>query len=65
MKNQFFAATAIGFLLLGSTPALVAQYGAQGFPPPPPQYVMRGWDAPPNELRDFQRRGYVAGRAGR
>jgi hypothetical protein len=22
---------------------------------------MRGWDAPPSELRDFQRRGYLDG----
>ena len=38
----------------------MAQYGPPG-PPPPPQYGTRGWDAPPSELRDFHRQGFLDG----
>jgi hypothetical protein len=46
--------------LMTFTGAAFAQYG-QYPPPPPPRYGMRGWDAPPGELRDFERRGYLDG----
>ena len=47
--------------------AAFAQYGPPPGPPPgyqqgpPVPYGTRGWDAPPGELRDFQRRGFVDG----
>jgi hypothetical protein len=53
------ATTLMGFGLM-ATSAAFAQYGLYP-PPPPPQYGFRGWDAPPAELRDFQRRGYLDG----
>ena len=39
------------------------------YPPPPPQYPpvnygARGWDAPPGELREYQRQGYLDGLQG-
>jgi hypothetical protein len=50
-------ASLLGFGMLTFSGPAVAQYG----PPPASQYGDRGWDAPPQELRDFQRRGYVDG----
>lgn len=44
----------LGLMAMGGT--AFAQYG-----PPPQQYGGRGWDAPPQELRDFQRRGFLDG----
>jgi hypothetical protein len=49
----------LGMGLLAACGQAFAQYG----PPPAPgyQYGPRGYDAPPPELRDFQRRGYLDG----
>jgi hypothetical protein len=44
----------LGLGMLTANVAAVAQYG------PPPRSAP-GWDAPPPELRDFQRRGYADG----
>jgi hypothetical protein len=47
--------------------AAFAQYGPPPGPPPgyqqgpPPPYGARGWDAPPGELREFQRQGFIDG----
>ena len=49
-------ASVVGLGLLGMGGAAVAQYG-----PPPARYAAPGWDAPPQELRDFQRRGFLDG----
>ena len=50
------AASVMALALIAPTGAALAQYGY-----PPPQYGARGWDAPPGELSDFQRRGYLDG----
>ena len=60
-----FAKTIAGSLLgLGMLAGVgaMAQYGPPGPPPPPPpQWGQRGWDAPPGELREFQRQGFLDG----
>ena len=65
MTTTFSKRIAASLLALGmlGTPAAFAQYGPQYGPPPqpPPPYGARGWDAPPGELRDFQRRGFLDG----
>ncbi|MEO6802383.1 MAG: hypothetical protein ABI197_03950 [Granulicella sp.] len=58
-------ATSILTLALFATTGAIAQYGRpQG--PPPPGYGQGpgGWDAPPREYRDFQRRGFQDGLEG-
>ncbi len=55
--SKRIASSLLALGLMTWTGAALAQYG----PPPPPQYGMRGWDAPPGELRDFQRRGFLDG----
>ena len=60
MKLARFAAPALAIALLGSTGALVAQqYG----PPQGPGYGQGpgGWDQPPGEYRDVQRKGFHDG----
>jgi hypothetical protein len=52
-------------LLLGSTAAISAQYAQPPQGPPPPGYGGQGgWDAPPSELTDVQRRGFHDGLEG-
>ena len=64
MKMNRFLASVLGLAMLGSSAAAFAQYGP-GYPPPPPQqWGQRGWDAPPGELREFQRQGYLDGLQG-
>ena len=75
MKRRL-ASTAFCFLLLGTTGGsfAAAQYQQQGPPPPPPgqgygqngqgsygQGGQGGWDAPPQEYSEFQRRGFHDG----
>jgi hypothetical protein len=64
MKINRFLAPVLGFALLGSSAAAFAQYGPGYPPPPPPHWGARGWDAPPGELREFQRQGYLDGLQG-
>jgi hypothetical protein len=64
MNTNFAKYVESGMLALGLAAAsgtAFAQYGQYGPPPPPPPQYARGWDAPPEELRDFQRRGYLDG----
>ena len=64
------ASSLLALGLLAPAGAALAQYGPP--PPPPPQYGnpanipygTRGWDAPPGELRDVQRQGYLDGLQG-
>jgi len=49
--------------LAASTGSAFAQYYQPGYPPPP-QWGARGWDAPPQELREYQRQGYLDGLQG-
>ena len=66
MNTKFSSRIAASLLALGLLAPAVAQYG------PPPQYAdpstihygTRGWDAPPGELRDVQRQGYLDGLQG-
>ncbi len=59
--TRSLATASLALLLSVATPSLHAQYGAQG--PPPPGYGGQGggWDAPPQELNDAQRRGFHDG----
>jgi hypothetical protein len=62
MKFIRFATPALALALLGTTGAMVAQYGPpQG--PPPPGYGQGpgGWDTPPQEYREVQRQGFHDG----
>lgn len=64
MKLSRFTAPVLAFALLGTTGAMVAQYGPPQGPPPPgygPGYDRGGWDAPPPEFREFQRLGFHDG----
>ncbi len=67
MKLTKLLVPAAGLSLMLGGSAAFAQYGPpQGPPPgyqqgPPPNYGGRGWDAPPGELREFQRQGYIDG----
>jgi hypothetical protein len=57
------ATSGMAVVLLSSTAAIYGQYAPQG--PPPPGYGDRGgWDAPPSELNDAQRRGFQDGMVG-
>jgi len=64
MKIDRFLAPVLCLALLGSSAAAIGQYGPGYPPPPPPQWGQRGWDAPPGELREFQRQGYLDGLQG-
>jgi len=59
--SKYVASSMLILGLVAATGTALAQYGQYPPPPPPAQYGMRGWDAPPGELRDFQRRGYLDG----
>jgi hypothetical protein len=72
MKLARLARPVLALALLGTTGAMLAQYGPpQGGPPPghpqgppPPGYGQGpggGWDTPPSEFRDFQRKGFHDG----
>jgi hypothetical protein len=67
MKLTKLLVPAAGLSMMLGVGAAFAQYGPPPGPPPgypqgpPPQYGQRGWDAPPGELREFQRQGYVDG----
>ena len=54
--SRRIAAAVVGLGLMAMGGTALAQYG-----PPPGRYVAPGWDAPPQELREFQRRGYLDG----
>ena len=58
MKMNLSNYLASSLLAMGLVATASAQYGA--YAPSPPQ-VLRAWDAPPPEFRDFQRRGYLDG----
>jgi ribosome modulation factor len=63
MKLIRIAAPALALALLGTTGA-IAQYGRPPQGPPPPGYGQGpggGWDTPPREYREFQRRGFQDG----
>jgi hypothetical protein len=51
------------FVLIGSPVALTAQYAQPG-PPPPGYGGPGGWDAPPSEYSEIQRKGFQDGIAG-
>ena len=54
--------TLLGMGLMATVGCAGAEYGSPPpYPPYPPQYARPGWDAPPEEMRDFQRRGYADG----
>ncbi len=71
MKLTRLFVPAAGLSLMLGVGAAFAQYGPpQGYPPGPPpgyregppiNYGARGWDAPPGELREFQRQGFLDG----
>ena len=56
MKTTFSKYLAMSLLGMGLVATASAQYGAYA-----PQQQLRAWDAPPQEFRDFQRRGYLDG----
>ena len=59
MNTKFLRNVAVGLVglnLMAASGTAFAQYG-----PPPARYAAPGWDAPPQELREFQRRGYLDG----
>ncbi len=66
MNKTLSSRIARSLLALGllAPAAAIAQYGYPPPPPPPVQYGYRGWDAPPGELRDIQRQGYLDGLQG-
>ena len=62
MTFKILSAPALALALLTTSGAAFAQgYGAP--PPPPPGYGQGpgGWDAPPQEFREYQQRGYHDG----
>ena len=64
MKITRLAVLALSFGLLGTVGAVTAQgYGPPqgGYGPPPPPYGQRGWDAPPGELNEVRRQGFLDG----
>lgn len=67
MKMTRLATLALSFGLAAVSGTAIAQgygppQGGYGPPPgPPPQYGNRGWDAPPQELRQFQHQGFLDG----
>jgi ribosome modulation factor len=57
------ATSSITAVLLSSGGVVLAQYAQPG--PPPPGYGERaGWDAPPSEFNEAQRRGFQDGMVG-
>jgi hypothetical protein len=68
MMKLRIAGLVLSLGMMGAAGPAMAQYGyAQpGYPPPPPPQAwgQRGWDAPPGELRDVQRQGYLDGLQG-
>lgn len=67
MKTKYLLAPMFAVSMMLGVGAAFAQYGPPPGPPPgyqqgpPPQYGGRGWDAPPGELREFQRQGFIDG----
>jgi len=53
--SKYLAMCVMGVVLVASASA---QYGGY---PPQPQYAIRAWDAPPEEYREFERRGFLDG----
>jgi hypothetical protein len=63
MRVGRLATSSIMAVLLSSGGVVFAQYAQPG--PPPPGYGERGgWDAPPSELSEVQRRGFQDGVVG-
>ena len=62
MKLNKIAAPVLALALISATGAAFAQ-GYPPPPPPPPGYAQGpgGWDAPPQEFREFQQRGFHDG----
>ena len=58
MKTNLSKYLATSLLAMGLVATASAQYG--GYPPHQPQ-VLRAWDAPPQEFREFERRGFLDG----
>ena len=52
---KYIAMCVVGFGLVASASAQYRGYS------PPQRYGMRAWDAPPEEFRDFERRGFLDG----
>ncbi len=72
MKLTRLLVPAAGLSLMLGVGAAFAQYGPPPPPPqygpppgyqqgPPPPYGARGWDAPPGELREYARQGFIDG----
>jgi ribosome modulation factor len=56
--------SSITAVVLSSGGAVLAQYAPQPGPPPPGYGERAGWDAPPSEFNDAQRRGFQDGMTG-
>lgn len=60
MKFNRLAIPVLGFAI-GLSGVAMAQPSAVPQEPPPPGYGPGGWDAPPNEFSEVQRRGFHDG----
>ena len=58
MKTNLSKYLAMCVMGVGLVASASAQYGGYT---PSPQYGMRAWDAPPEEFREFERRGFLDG----
>jgi len=61
MNTNFAKYVSSGMLALGLAAASTTAFAQYGQYAPQPQYGLRAWDVPPQEFRDFQRRGFLDG----